>query len=49
MLTGQHEVGIVGLGRAPTNPTNVYSEGVQGLKAIIPFSLDIWRLMNHYW
>ena len=40
--TGVHEADIVGLGRAPTKPTIVYSEGVQGSGARMRFPLDIW-------
>ena len=44
-----HEADIVGLGRAPTKPTIVWSEGVGGSGPTIHFSLDIWRLGSHYW
>ena len=44
-----HEGDIVGLGRAPTKPTIVQSEGVRGSGPTIDFSLDIWQQGSHYW
>ena len=44
-----HNADIVGLGRAPTNPTIVYSDGVQGSRVTMHFQLDIRRPASHYW
>ena len=40
---------IVGLGRAPTKPTIVDSEGVRESEGNDAFPLDIWRLASQHW